>query len=218
MWLLFCDRSDRSALWAYGRLRARGLPLELVTTDMLGYALGWEHRLSSADVTIRIELADGRTIEGEDRGVLNRVAAVPAGLAAGAAAADREYALQELHAFWLSWLNGLRCPVLNRPTPLGLDGPWLDRTEWLVLAERAGLVTAPYLSSSGADNQFVGRYVLVVERVMVGVAPPEVVAGCRGLAALAGTALLGVEFSSDGAWTFVNATPHPDLSLGVSTA
>ena len=40
--------------------------------------------------------------------------------------------------------------------------------------------------------------------------------GCRRLAELSHTALLGVEFttSSAGPWTFAGATPMPDLRLG----
>jgi hypothetical protein len=52
MWLLLCDRSDRSALWAFRALRARGLALELVTTSVLMCALTWEHRLSSQDTVL----------------------------------------------------------------------------------------------------------------------------------------------------------------------
>src|SRR6266436_964065 len=112
MWLLLCDRSDLSALWAYKGLRARGLELELLCTDVLGCALGWEHRLGADGVTIRIQLADGRTIDGAQlRGVLNRVTALPDAVATAASSGDRDYARQELQAFWLSWLAGLPCPI-----------------------------------------------------------------------------------------------------------
>jgi hypothetical protein len=214
MWLLLCDRSDLSALWAYRALRARGLAFELVSTDVLGYAIDWEHRLGAHGTTIRIRLADGRAVDGGQlQGVLNRIASVPNGPAARADRADREYALQEVQAFWLSWLSGLCCPVLNRPTPLGLGGAWRDRTEWLMLSARAGLATAAYRSGNG-DRPRPSRQALVVAGRLVGEAPPDVVAGCRELATLSGTDLLGIEFAADDAWTFVDATPHPDLSVG----
>src|SRR5437762_118469 len=144
MWLLLCDRGDLPALWAYQGLGARGLALELVTTELLRHALGWGHRLGREGTTVRIELADGRTIDsGRIRGVLNRVAFVPPP-AAGTVGPDQAYAQQELHAFWLSWLASLPGPILNPPSPQGLGGPWYDQTEWLMLAARARLATVPY--------------------------------------------------------------------------
>jgi hypothetical protein len=59
--------------------------------------------------------------------------------------------------------------------------------------------------------------VLVLAGHVVGeAAPPAVQAGCRRLAHLVCTPLLGVDFTAGeaGPWTFVGATPAPDLRLG----
>jgi hypothetical protein len=218
MWLVLCDRTDHAALWAHRGLAARGLePLELVTADALAYALRWEHRVGSSGASVRIELGDGRRIDGGGvRGVLNRLVAVPDGHLALAREADREYARQELFAFFVSWLACLPGRVVNRPTPQGLCGSWRHRSEWLALAAAAGLETVPFrMNGDAPGGGFIAasRTVLVVDGEALGVGlPAPVRAGCVRLAALAGEAVLGVELAADGLVT--GATPLPDLRLG----
>lgn len=145
--------------------------------------------------------------------MLNRLVAVGPTSLHRAAAADREYASQELYAFWLSWLAALPGRVLNRPSPQGLSGPWLERTEWLMLAARAGLPTPAYQGGSRPALSGPARRIIVVGRKALGpAAPREVVAGCGRLARFARTAILGVDF--DRAWLFAGATPLPGLRRG----
>jgi hypothetical protein len=201
----------------------RGFPaLELVTSDELLGARRWEHRLSQDDASIEIELADGRAIHGDAiRGVLNRLLGVSPAQLPGAATADREYASEELYAFFLSWLESLSGRVLNPPSPQGLSGAWLDSSEWLLLAARAGLPTPVYRQGARELSQpsRAGdrRSVLVVgSRALGPPAPPEVVAGCGRLARLAKLAILGLDFrvAAGERWTFVSATPLPALRPG----
>jgi hypothetical protein len=218
MWLVLCDRTDHAALWAHRGLAARGLePLELVTADALAYALRWEHRVGAAGASVLVELGDGRRIDGGSvRGVLNRLVAVPDGHLALAREADRDYARQELHAFFVSWLTCLPGRVFNRPTPHGLCGSWRHRSEWLALAAAAGLATAPFrMNGDAPDGGFVApsRTVVVVGGEALGAELPAAVrAGCVRLARLAGADVLGVELGPDGRVT--GATPLPDLRLG----
>ena len=229
MWLVLCPRTDSSALWAYQGLAARGLaPLELVSAEALACALHWEHRVGPGGATVAITLADGRTIRAEMvRGVLNRLVTVPPEHLLLAAPSDREYAAQELNAFYMSWLHALPAPVLNRPTAQGLSGAWRHMSEWAWLAARAGLPAAPYRQSSrdplpeGGTTGLLApdapvRTVVVVGGRTCGAAPAGVLEGCRRLAALAGTPLLGVELGQGaaGPWTFAGATPLPDLRAG----
>ena len=231
MYLVLCASHDFPALWAYEGLKGRGIaPLELIGVEALVCSLRWEHRLATDDGRVRIEMADGRIIQGaEVGGTLNRVLSVPTGHLQVANPEDGEYALQELNAFFMSWLRVLPGPVLNRPTPQGLCGQWRHVSEWLWLAAQAGLPTADYRLSSDEDSPAAasagsllppgspGRTVLVVAGQVVGApAPSEVRNGCVRLAELADTELLGVQFapSSTAEWTFVGATPFPDLTLG----
>ena len=145
MWLVLCASTDVSALWAAQGLNARGLePLEVVSAEMLAQSQRWEHRVGAKGVTIDITQADGRRLRSDTvRGVLNRLVSVPYAPLLLAHPADRDYASQELTAFFLSWLYALSLPVINRPTPQGLAGQWRHRSEWLWLAAQA---VARYLS------------------------------------------------------------------------
>src|SRR5437773_698259 len=126
MWLVLCDANDASAILACQALRARGIaPLELVVSDALSLAEEWEHRIEDDSASVRCRLGDGRIFSGSDvRGVLNRLYTVPTHHWRAATKADQEYVQQELIAFFLSWLHGLPCAVVNRPTPQGLCGQW----------------------------------------------------------------------------------------------
>ena len=61
-----------------------------------------------------------------------------------------------------------------------------------------------------------GTVFVVADQVVGATLPRHIRHGCRRLAELSHTALLGVEFatSSAGPWTFAGATPMPDLRLG----
>jgi hypothetical protein len=233
MWLVLCSNSDLSALWAYQGLKERGLdPLELVSAEVLANSLRWEHRLGADGASIEITLPDGRNIRGSDtRGTLNRLQAFSYEYLPLARESDRLYAAQEFTAFFMSWLNVLPAPVLNRPTAQGLAGQWRHLSEWVWLATRARLPVPRYAKSSrdGMSQQHgFGRLVpanVPVQTVTVvagravyarGQAPPEILEGCIALSNLSGVELLGVEFvvSNDDSWTFVGATPLPDLRLG----
>lgn len=236
LWVVLCEKDDRSALWAYLGLKTRGLqPIELVSSDVLAYSRRWEHRLSGHSASIEITLFDGRKIQ-SDRiwGVLNRLSEVKSDHLSRSSPADREYAIQELGSFFLSWLNCLPQPILNPATPLGLPGHFRHASEWAILASKAGLPTPPYLKTSNEpDNEFgdhQGRLVPTSEVstivIVIGdqvaasnnliMAPSYLEAACIRLSKLANTPLLGIEFATDanGEWLFAGATPLPDLRLG----
>jgi hypothetical protein len=230
-WLVLCERGDRSAQWVYEGLVARApCRVELVVSEALAYAPLWDHRLGDGHTSTEIRLADGRVIRSaEVTAVLNRLGSPPVEHLNGAAQTDRDYASQELYALWLSWLETLECPVINRATPTGLSGPWLDRSEWCSLAARVGLSTVPYACASTEREPVGGASVfamwpdsrpaalLSVAGTVIGDHPPmEIVKGARRLGAAAAVDLLGLEFlvDGDGAWRFLAASPMPDLIWG----
>jgi hypothetical protein len=231
MWLVLCPSDDVSAFWAYRGLSSLGLePLELVTAELLAISLRWEHRLGQSEPIVRIDLADGRTVRSDATfGVLNRLVREPPLGLHNVRTSDRSYAAAEFAAFCLSWLNAFSDPVLSRPTPQGLSGRWRTPTEWAWLAARAALPTPDHSLSSGdkdvdapSARRLIPSATPVKTIVVVGghtvssSAPTDILEGCLRLAALAETALLGVEFADSpyGPWTFVGATPVPDLRLG----
>jgi hypothetical protein len=231
MWLVLCSSSDRSAIWAYEGLRQRGLePMRLVTTEEFDYRVHWEHRVRVGGASVRLTLGDGTSIgSGDLCGVLNRIEYVPSGNLLLIQPLDRDYVLEELSAYFLSWLYALPGPMLNRPSPQGLSGQWRHASEWLCLAARAGLPAATYRQSSHDLSQGTStatsvappgtpvRTILVVDGQLAGgPAPAHIVEGCLRLGALAKTELLGAEFTVETGdrWTFVGATTHPDLRPG----
>lgn len=232
MFLVLCDPHDVAALWAYEHLRqSLGSELQLVTTGMLAAALSWEHEITNDETSFRIELADRRVIESHSvRGVLNRLLEAPVAHWSQASEVDRQYVVQEISAFYLSWLHGLTCPVYNPATPQGLCGQWRQESEWVMLAAEVGLPTPPYLHSTrekatdapGCRQRLrrAGETIytaIVLDDLVTGLQlPPTLAQGCRDLAQLSRTPLLGVEFvvRADGALRFAGATPFPNLRLG----
>ncbi|MDQ3607437.1 MAG: LamG domain-containing protein, partial [Actinomycetota bacterium] len=151
MRLLLHDPVDASAGWLLDGLRARGVDLEAVSSEELLRARRWHHVVATDGASAEIALADGRSIDSREvLGAVNRLTAVPP-LSGPVAGDDREYAGQELHAFWLSWLAALPGPMLNRPTPYSLCGLWLDEAQWTLRAARAGLPCGPLTLGDAAQ-------------------------------------------------------------------
>jgi hypothetical protein len=231
MFLVLCSANDLPALWAYRGLQQRGLaPLELVSAELLASSLTWEHRVGSDPATIHIGLADGRRIDGETvEGTLNRLFQVPMLHWRKADPRDQGYVLEELNAFWLSWLHALPGPMFNRPRSQGLGGDWRHESEWVWLASQAGLPVPVYVQSDREQiDEWSGELRLrpaqaAVKTVIVAAgqpcganAPPDVVEACLRLAGMTGTALLGMDFieGEAGPWTFAGASSTPDLMQG----
>lgn len=227
MILVLCEPTDISALWAAFCLRERGLETEVVTTPALDYALRWEHRVGCAGARVQIELADGRCLSSDTpAGVLNRIGFVPTERLNRIAGTDRDYALMEMNALFLSWLHALPGPVINRPTPQGLSGNWRHPSLWAALAGQAGLPVAPYAQSDETAPESawsaavlpadLTAFVLGSRVIAPSLLPNAAREGCRRLARAAGETLLGVDFGvrADGEWEMLRATPAPDLIRG----
>ncbi len=225
MVLVLCELHDTAALWAVGRLQERGISVDLVTAPALGSARRWDHRVDAFGASIEITLGDGRRISSsEPTGVLNRLTYVPTERLARIAGTDRGYAIQEMNAFFMSWLQTMPGPMLNRPTPQGLGGAWRHPSIWAVLATQAGLPTASWRQSSAdmVDVAWQTRpgsgTMFVVQDQVVGTfgLPHYLFEPCQTLAKLADTALLGIDFAmrDDAVWEVTGASPLPDLTRG----
>jgi hypothetical protein len=228
VYLVLCYEWDIPGLWAYRKLRNTGLaPIELVTAPQLALAQTWEHCLGDEGISLKISLHDGRLFDSSDiRGVLNRLTSIPQDLIGHAVAEDREYASGELTAFYLSWLSSFRC-VINRPTPQGLAGAWRHRSEWALLAARAGLDAPLYRQSSASrpedgygsfasSDDTVTNVIVLKDELFGAPVPRDVAEACGKLAASAESDLLGIDLldSGNGKLAFAHATPVPDLTLG----
>jgi len=99
---------------------------------------GWRQSLGGVD-------GDAAVVEGkrvpqkEITGVLTRLPCVFEQELVDITPDDRRYVAAEMTAFLLFWLSRLKCPVLNRPTPTCLSGPYWRREKWIHVAARVGI-------------------------------------------------------------------------------
>lgn len=127
-------------------------------------ATGWTHRVSGHHTRTRLTLGDGTTIDDDTiTGVFNRAWEIPASATARFDSADRDYARSELHALVVSWLSGLRCPVMNRATPQALGGAAQSPAQWRLLAHAAGFDTTA-LRYTTNQRRFPARGMVRVDR------------------------------------------------------
>jgi hypothetical protein len=221
VWLAVCDPSDEAGLWTVAGLRRLGLdPLEVLLPAELTSAASITQRIGNGGGSLRIALGDGREIDGGSvRGVLNRLPAFPAGDWQRLPDGDRDYVGEEVLALLAGLFQGLGCPVLNPPEPLGLGGPSRTEAEWRLMAAAAGLDARPLHLTSWEEapppEPPERALAAVVGERVVG-APAELAEGCRALAGAARAPLLGIGFAldADGRWLVESATCQPDLRTG----
>jgi hypothetical protein len=70
---------------------------------------------------------------------------------------DRNYIAQEMNAFLLHWLNSLRCPVLNPPTPLCLSGSNWRPEQWVRAAATLGIPCCNIQKTAGYRSGALGK-------------------------------------------------------------
>jgi len=203
---------------------------------------GWRYRLGRAhsgyDPTIgdSMAVAGGQIIDVRQiSGVLTRLPCIFEHELVHIVPEDRSYVAAEMTALLLAWLSDLECPVLNRPTPNCLSGPYLRHEQWLRAAARAGmpirkahrsvsLLATEQLAAQGPASELTspGWYnmernlphsVLIVGRRWFGSVDKELAQQALRLAGLAGADLLAVHFSGPelGAY-FVHADVWPDVT------
>lgn len=228
MILVLCEEADSSALWAADALRARGLPPVVLGGADLASVKGWRHVVDPRGAaSAELRLARGERLRSADvRATLNRLPFVPRSWSARVGGPDRDYALQEMHAFYLSWLHALPGPKLNPPTPQGLCGNMRHPSAWRAMAARAGLPVRPWRQSEADDPGAFWqarpdpavRTAIVVGTSAVG--PDDLIGphgtACLRLAEAAGCPLLGVNFApgADGAQEMTGASVMPPLWHG----
>lgn len=134
---------------------------------------------------------------------------------------DRSYVAAEMTAFLLFWLSRLqsRCPVLNRPTPGCLSGPFWRPERWIHAASEAGIpvqrvrrhATLPASAEEEATPPTAS--VTVVGKRVFGEVDPALQRQARCLADLAGVDLLALRFAApESGASLVRADTSPDFS------
>lgn len=242
MLLILCPLDDLDTLALARRWTREGIDCRIVTAEALSFARRRSHRVSgpcrsgAAVVRTDIDLTDRCSVSGDEfTGVLNRLVEPPAAAWRWAAAAERDYAVAELHAFTLSWLAGLPGPVRNRPVPGCLAGPAPHPVAVLAVAAALGLDHVPLRLSSrstqpttnpletatrmaGPDSRAVEVICLDGVVLTPGV-PARIADRLPALAADIGAAeaLIGIHFAvGRSRWVFAGVTPLPALAAAGS--
>jgi hypothetical protein len=224
MFLILCHPGDEAAFWLHDALRRDGLDgVEAVAVEALVYSRRIVHRMDDGGDEGEIELADGRVLRPEAiRGLVNRVGFLPQAHVERAAPGDKAYAVEELNAFLLAWLNGVGCRVINPALPLSLDGGAFPAATLFHMAAMAGLPTGGWRSDAsdegahGMDSVTTHNVVVFDGRLFGPLLPQGLQAGCRQLAVLLGVPLLQVAFHHSGAqgWRFRAAHGLADFRIG----
>jgi hypothetical protein len=208
VFLIFASRHDTAARVLADRGHARGTVL--VTPRDLSTA-GW--RDSPGHGGSGTAAVDGRAVSSREvHGVLTRLTAVDEHELTHIVPADRAYVAQEMTAFLLSWLSGLSCPILNRPTPGCLTGPPWRPEQWVHEAARlripvrpvrrtvalAGGPRSPVVTRGAGSPDGSARRAVTITIVgdrWFGAADPALARHARRLAAAAGVDLVAVHFT-----------------------
>ena len=170
----------------------------------------------------------GRAVAQEEiHGVLTRLPCVWEQDLGHIVPADRSYVAAEMTAFFLCWLSELPCPVLNRPTPGCLAGPFWRQEQWVFAAAREGMRVRPIqrqirraTPSIPPHQESSATMVTVVGDRCFGDGDETLQSHARRLAAVANVDLLGVQFSGPEAEAaFIGATLWPEVTAtGVANA
>src|SRR5260370_30282273 len=97
---------------------------------------GWRYEPGGQ---VRASVISGRLVSTDEiDGVLTRLPCVGEGDLVDIVPGDRGYVAAEMTAFLSAWLCDLRCPVLNRPTPGCLTGPYWRQAKGIHAPSRLG--------------------------------------------------------------------------------
>jgi hypothetical protein len=216
MFLILASERDGAARALADRGLDRGAVL--VTARDLS-AAGWRDGLGRHEAAAAV--VHGRVVSARNiAGVLTRLTAVDERELTHIVPADRAYVAQEMTAFLASWLSGLSCPILNRPTPACLAGPPWRRERWVHEAARLRIPVRPVhrsvtLAGAGVTD-VVPRgpvTITIVGDRWFGEAEEALARAARRLATAAGVDLAAVHFSGPrGGARLVGADVWPDLT------
>jgi hypothetical protein len=217
MLVILSNRFDHIAEELTSQWVAKGQVVGRLTPRDLSMP-GWRHYVGREGPAVAV--IESRIISTEEiTGVVTRMPSVFEHDLAEIVPEDRGYISAEMTAFLLSWLLALECPVINRPTPTCLAGPYWSPERWLKVAADLCISVVPFRRSlrPGAAPQIGAPAphtvsVTVVGTCTFGDAAPELASEAHRLAEAVGCELLVVEFEGrERGARFIGAHPWPDL-------
>lgn len=180
---------------------------------------GWRYDPLTAEASMAT-IGRHRVRSGDITGVLTRLPWVSQHELTHIVPDDRAYVASEMNAFLLALLDGLACPLLNRPTPACLSGPGWRTEQWVHCAARLRIPVYPVHRQTGrleglssTDSRGPSKTVTVVGDRCFGDAGETLAGRARQLAAAAGVDLLAVHFQDvNGEFRLLNAGLLPDIN------
>jgi len=213
--VIFASRFDKSASSLAERWKT--YDASLLTCEDLSVA-GWRHFLHSESSNFAV--VSGQIVDVADiDAVLIRWPGVFAQELIQIATDDRDYVANEMMAFLVSWLSSLRCPVINKPTPVNLSGPAWRLEQWTHAAARLAIPVktarrhvARNLNATPAPEPADATVIVVGDRCF-GDVDPLLLEQSRQLARAAGVSVIKVGFSGLEAGSFLTGVDLvPDLT------
>lgn len=167
---------------------------------------GWRYRLGAPQAGQAV--IEGRTVPaGDIAAVVVRQGWVVEGDMPWIVEEDRCFVAAETQAFLLAFLAALECPVWNAATATCLAGPMWRPSQWRHAAARCGL------EAVGDDGPEPTVSITVAGNQCFGAPNADIAAGAVRVAALAGAAMLSLDFAGPGPrWRLRSAHPWPDLA------
>lgn len=190
----------------------------LLTPEDLS-VVGWRHHLGNTKNSTAV--VGGKVIEvAQITGVLTRLPVVFPEELFHIVPKDRSYVAAEMTAFLVSWLNTLKCPMLNRPTPTCLLGPNWRSPQWIYAAAQVGMSIRPLHQHIALGKENLPEVipensatVTVIGKRCIGEVDAILANQARCLADAAGVELLTVQFSqADAEAEFIDANLWTDIS------
>jgi hypothetical protein len=178
---------------------------------------GWRHYFAARGVSVAV--IGGREVAIEEiTGVVSCLPSVSEPELLHIVPADRAYVAAEMTAFLLSWLSALSCPVVNKPSPTCLSGPYWRPEQWAYYAAQVGMRVHAVQRRIAFARESIpapqeGTTVTVVGERCIGQADDTIMTAAVRLARVADVEMLAVRFSGpEPGATFLGADPQPDLT------
>lgn len=162
MILILASIADGEAVSFAGELGGSASVLtcnDLVRGPIRVYDPGFDR----SEITVNGRLTSVREISV----VLNLLPTVMANELVAYPPAERTYQAAELRALLVFFLSQLRCPVINRATPMSFNGTIQNPAAWFAVAENVG-IPAAFLSADSRGKTPLGGLTPCIEVVTIG--------------------------------------------------
>ena len=216
MIIILARQGDESAQLLAQRWDAYGA--SLMSPEDLSLS-GWQYDPLALEAEAAV--INRRSIRGgEITGVLTRLPWIFQDELVHITANDRAYVASEMNAFLFAFLEGLTCPLLNRPTATCLSGPAWRKEQWVHFAAGLDIQVSPVRRETGRAAEVSPRVsqlpygtVTVIGDRCFGTADGVLSDRARRIAAAAGVDMLAVHFRGVGRESeLLGADLWPDIT------